>query len=66
LWKNEKDKGNPLRALIEIFPPLQGEGKGGDGVIGHTNDREPRNCNSIPFPASPLKGEELMERGNNF
>jgi hypothetical protein len=34
------------------FPPLQGEGEGGDGVF-FTSDKQP-----IPLPTSPMKGEE--------
>ena len=34
------------------FPPLQGEGQGGDGLAYEHNP--------IPLPSSPLKGEEFQ------
>src|SRR4030067_456293 len=39
------------------YPPLQGEGAGGDGfmICFHGMRRDP-----IPLPASPLKGEESV------
>jgi len=36
-----------------FLPPLQGEGRGGDGVWVRANSRQ----NPIPLPPSPLKGE---------
>jgi 3-hydroxymyristoyl/3-hydroxydecanoyl-(acyl carrier protein) dehydratase/1-acyl-sn-glycerol-3-phosphate acyltransferase len=36
----------------DVLPPLQGEGRGGDGVSAGASTKP------IPLPASPLKGEE--------
>jgi hypothetical protein len=41
---------------LSVLPPLQGEGRGGDGV------RSAATTKPIPLPTSPLKGEELKTK----
>jgi N-acyl-phosphatidylethanolamine-hydrolysing phospholipase D len=46
--------------VVEVarhFPPLQGEGQGGDGF-----HKDVKLSNTIPLPTSPLKGEERLWR----
>jgi glycine dehydrogenase len=45
-----------VETLLNLLPPLQGEGRGGDGLRAATTG----SASPIPHPTSPLKGEGFL------